>query len=376
MRTSNKGSNMKVSITRDELFKAVTTVIKGMSSRSTLPILSGILLVAYGKQIELRTTDLEISIKRTAVAFVEEEGQIVVPGKLFSDIIKRLPDAAVQLTLVGERLRIGCLESSFEISTLNAVDFPQFPSINPTQEIVLPVARVSNMVKHVYRATSKDEHRLILTGINLKVDGNNIALAATDSYRLAVSNAVLSEKSAEPFELVIGGHLFEEIIKLANDADEIHIGTSENQIMFSFGDTVFVSRKIEGRYPNYNQLIPSDRALSAVINTSDFEDAVKRVSLLAQSNSSIKFTFSSADQKVIISSQTQDVGNASEDVAAQIEGEDLEIAFNHQFIVDGLASVTTETVIFEAQATGKPGIFRAAGGENSMLYLVMPVRIP
>ena len=199
MRTSNKGSNMKVSITRDELFKAVTTVIKGMSSRSTLPILSGILLVAYGKQIELRTTDLEISIKRTAVAFVEEEGQIVVPGKLFSDIIKRLPDAAVQLTLVGERLRIDCLESSFEISSLNAVDFPQFPSINPTQEIVLPVARVSNMVKHVYRAISKDEHRLILTGINLKVDGNNIPLAATDSYRLALSNAVLSENSAEPF---------------------------------------------------------------------------------------------------------------------------------------------------------------------------------
>lgn len=366
---------MKVSITKNELVYALSVVSRGMSSRSTLPILSGILLVAKEKELIFQTTDLENSIKCSVTAFIEQEGQTVIPGKLFGDIVKTLPDAAIQLsTTNNNQIKIECLESSFLLNTLNADDFPHFPEIESTQEITLPIARLTTMVQHVFKAVSKDEHRVILTGILITVKENNVSLVATDSYRLAISEATLTNPITESFEVIVPGRLFSDIIKSASSEDEISIGVTDNQIIFMFENSVFITRKIEGTYPNYQQLIPSDHELSAVVETEDLIATVRRISLLAQTNSSIKFSFSIENQNIHISSQTQDVGQASEYVKAEVEGNDIEIAFNHQFVMDGLSSINSEKTLIELQSSKKPGIFKSTGTDRS-IYLAMPVRL-
>ncbi len=365
---------MNISITKTDLLHALSVVSKGMSSHSTLPILSGILLEAEEKALTLQTTDLENSIRCTVPAFIEEPGKTVVPGKLFGDIIKALPDAAIQFTTGGGHLVIRCLESEFTLNTLDAQDFPQFPSISATREVKLPVARLSTMVQQVLKAVSKDEHRMILTGILITVNDKDISLVATDSYRLAVSEVELVSPAAIDFSVIVPGHLFGDIIKATASDDELSIGVADNQIIFSSQDSTYITRKIEGNYPNYKQLIPTDHTLSAIVDTKDLIDTVRRISLLSQSNSSIRLRFSSSDQVIEVSSQTQDVGTASERIKAQIEGEDMEIAFNHRFIIDGLSTIASETTLIELQDFKKPGIFKSMGVDRS-LYLAMPVRL-
>lgn len=366
---------MKVSITKNELQHALSVVSKGMSSRSTLPILSGILMVAHEKQLVFQTTDLENSFKSSSAAFIEEDGQTVVPGKLFWDIVKTLPDAAIQLTTTNNnQIKIECLNSSFSLNTLNAEDFPRFPEIESSQEITLPVARLSSMVQQVLRAVSKDEHRVILTGILISVHENTVTLVATDSYRLSISEIILSSPVVDAFEVIVPGRLFGEIIKNASSDGEISIGVTDNQIIFMFDNNVFITRKIEGTYPNYKQLLPSETGTSAVVDTEALIATIKRMSLLAQSNSSIKFMFSSEKHNIHISAQTQDVGESSEYIEADIEGEDVEIAFNHQFVLDGLSTIPSEKTLIELQTSKKPGIFKSTGKDN-YLYLAMPVRL-
>lgn len=364
---------MRFNIAKDELVTVLNIVSKGMSSRSTLPILSGILVDAEGEQVTFQTTDLEISIRHTTAADVQEGGKTVIPGKLFQDIVKALPDAAVTLATSGEQATITCLDSSFTLSTLNPVDFPYFPQVEVETSVVLPSKQLAAVVKKVGKGVSRDESRAILTGILFSVEDDQVRLVATDSYRLAVGDLVLSGQQYDPFQAIIPGRIFEDVSRLATGFEEVTVAFSDNQIVFSFGSTVFVSRKIEGTYPNYKQLLPKECATSIRVPCAELTTAVKRVSLLAQAHTPVRFSFSSANQNVTITAKTQDVGGAREVLAAQVEGEDMEIAFNHQYLLDGLGSIEGDAVI-ELQTSLKPGIMRGAEDE-SFLYLAMPVRL-
>lgn len=364
---------MRFNIAKDELTNVLNTVSKGMSSRSTLPILAGILITAENDEVSFQTTDLEISVRHTVNADVQESGKTVIPGKLFGDIVKALPDAAVLVETNNEQVKIACLESSFTLSTLNPVDFPYFPQVEVDTSVTLPSQKLAALVKKVGKGVSRDESRAVLTGILFSVEDDQVRLVATDSYRLAVGDLILSGQQYDPFQAIIPGRVFEDVSRLAVGYDEVTVAFSENQVVFSFGSTVFVSRKIEGTYPNYNQLLPKECATTVQLPCADLVTAVKRVSLLAQAHTPVRFAFSSANQTVTITAKTQDVGGAQEVLPVQVQGDDIEIAFNHQYLLDGLGSIEGDAII-QLQTALKPGILKGAEDE-SFLYLAMPVRL-
>ena len=365
---------MKLTIEKNRLLQIINTVSKGMSSRSTLPVFAGIYIEATVDGVIFQTTDLEISIKHIAEALVEKRGATVVPGKLFNDIIKSLPDAAITLNQESDKLAITCLDSSFNIATMNPIDFPTFPQVVAEKTVVLPTKAVSESVKKVSKAVSRDESRAVLTGIFLKAEGKQLQFVSTDSYRLAVSRFQLDEALSESLNLIIPGTVFEEVTRLSSGEEELQIGESENQILFKFGTTTFISRKIEGNYPNYEQIIPQQHLMSAKVHTSSFLDAVRRAAVLAHNHGSVRFIVDPDAQFIEIITRTQDVGSSKERIQADIEGERLEIGFNHQYIMDGLNAIDTDEVIFEAQTPLKPGIFKTMG-DDFYFYLTMPVRL-
>ena len=365
---------MKFTIERDRLLQIINIVSKGMMSRSTLPIFAGIYIEATVDGVIFQTTDLEISVKHISDALVEKRGASVVPGKLFNDIIKSLPEAAISLEQKGDSLFITCLDSAFKIATMNPLDFPSFPQIIADRTVQLPTKVLSDAVKKVSKAVSRDESRPTLTGVFMKIDKNLLQLVATDSYRLAVSRFQLEEYFLEGISLIVPGTVFEEVVRPSTKEENIQIGESENQIVFNFGTTTFISRKIEGNYPNYEQIIPQQHLVSAKIRTSDFYDAVRRAAVLAQNHGTVRFIIDPDAQLIEIQAQSQEIGSSNERVNAEIEGESLEIGFNHQYIMDGLTAIDSEEVLFEAQTPLKPGVFKTIDS-NFYFYLTMPVRL-
>jgi DNA polymerase III subunit beta len=349
---------MKISIARSELLEALSTVSKGMSARSTLPILSGVLISAGEGEISLQATDLEISIRHTAPALIEQEGQIVVPGKLLMDIVRSLPEAAVTIETEGETAHIRCQHSSFTVKTLKPSDFPKFPEVEVNKSLSLTSSTLVSMVRQVSKAVSRDETRAILTGILLIIEGPSI----------------IEETAGEDIEVVIPGKALEEVTRLGSEAEKVVLGISDNQIVFEFGNTVFVTRRIEGTFPNYKQLIPKESETTAVVSGEELTAAVKRVSLMALHNTPLKLSVNVEDQTLSLSAATQDVGDASEDLMVKTEGKDVEIAFNHAFLMDGLNSVGTDSVRLEVQSALKPGLLKSVE-EEGFLYLLMPVRL-
>ena len=365
---------MKFSINKSELQNAISIVLKGVSTRSTLPVLSGILLDARDDRLVMQTTDLELSIQYSVAALVEEEGKTVVPGKLFSEIVKSLSDAAVHVDARDEQAYITCDTSSFSIKTLNYEDFPGFPSVDIHQRIEIPFAQFSSMVKRVSRVVSKDESRAILTGVLITLESGQLRMVATDSYRLAITEAQLPEATADEFQAVIAGGFLSEIASLPKTASPVSIALADNQIVVTCEDTVFINRRIEGNFPNYKQLLPSSYATRATLDVDKLVSGVKRASLLGSSTSPVRFDLNVATQTTQISAASQDVGSAQEIISCEVEGEDVEIAFNYSYVLDGLSAISGDSVYLEVQSSLKPGIFRAPVPEN-YLYLVMPVRV-
>lgn len=220
---------------------------------------------------------------------------------------------------------------------------------------------------------SRDETRATLTGILVIVEGPSLKMVSTDSYRLAISEVVLEGETTEDLQVVVPGKALDEVTRLASDTQDMKMGVTENQVVFEFGETTFVTRRIEGNFPNYKQIIPKDSTTSIEMPTDELIAAVKRVSLLALHNSPIKISVNVADQTLSLSAMTQDVGDASEDLMVKVEGNDAEIAFNHSFLMDGLSAAGVDTVRLEIKDRDKPGLIKSVS-EDGFLYVLMPVR--
>lgn len=348
--------------------------MKGVSTRSTLPILSGVYVQAKNDSLTLQTTDLELSIQYTVDALVEEEGETVVPGKLFGEIIKNLPDAAVHVAGSEEAVIVTCDAASFSLKTLDPQDFPGFPAVDVHQSINIPFDQFASMVKRVARVVSKDESRAILTGVLITLEDKLLKMVATDSYRLAVTEAEIPDDMAGEFDAVIAGSFLQDIAALPKTGEPVSLALADNQIVVTYANTVFVNRRIEGNFPNYRQLLPDGYVTRVALDVGHLVAAVKRASLLSNTATPVKFDINIDSQTVLLSSTAQDVGSTQETLACEAEGEDVEIAFNYAYLLDGLNAVTTSKVYLEAQSSMKPGIFKAEESEN-FLYLVMPVRI-
>ena len=365
---------MRVSIARGELLNSLAVVSRGLSSRTTLPILSGIHISAQGEEVVFQATDLEVSIKTSCKGRVESPGQSVIPGKLLSDIARSLPEAAVTIdTSNSGSAQIECGQSSFRMKTLPAEDYPKFPEVIPGDSVSLPASLFSRVVHQVARSVSRDETRPILTGMLLIVENGVLRMVTTDSYRLCIREVPV-ENLTGALDLVIPGKAMEDVAKLAASSETLTLGVAENQVVFSFEATTFVSRRIEGTFPNYRQLLPKEYTTRVVVDRGELLEAVKRVSLMAQHSTPVRVKIATTEHTLTLSSGTQDIGEASEDIQVIPEGEDVEIAFNQGYLLDGVSVSEGETVALEVTSPLKPGVIKMVE-DPGFIYLLMPVRL-
>ncbi len=273
---------MKFTVSQSSLTQAIGVVMKGVASASTLPILSGVLVKAQDGILEFQTSNYTISIRHRIAAHVEEEGEMVIPCKMLSNITKTLPDAPVTFELSERQVLIGCEKSSFRLNTLDANDFPEFPAYAIESAVELPTDILSEMVGRVWRVTSTDKARPILGGVHMKVENNTVRLVATDSFRLAVCDTQVETSTLEgSFELNVPADAFNDALNIMASQATIMIGATDTQVVFEAGNTTYVSRRIEGVYPNYKQLIPDSCVTSVKIDVAAFNAALKRVAVIA-----------------------------------------------------------------------------------------------
>ncbi len=364
---------MNINFTQSELNAALQTVQRTISSKSILPILSGILLNIEKGYIDFYTTDLELSTKYRMAADSKEESSVVLPARLIVDIVKNLPEAKISLDIDGKggNVKLSCGSSSFDLKTYPAEDFPKFPELQLEKTISIDGKKLSSAIKQVIKAVSKDETRPVLCGILMTVNKGKLTFVTTDSYRLAVHEAAIENNAANDINVIIPARCMDELSKICGDGD-IEVGLTKNQIYFNLGNIVIVSRLIEGNFPNYQQLLPNSCELRVKLNKDRMVSALKRVSLLANNNALVKIKINKTN--IQISAVTADVGSADEDIDADISGNGMEIAFNAQYLIDGLNSIAEDEVFMELNNPLKPGIIRPAEAQD-FLYLAMPVRI-
>ena len=365
---------MKFSINQSELATALGIVAKGSSQRSTLSILAGIYIEARQNSITLQSTNLELAIKHELPALVEESGETVVPARLFQDIVKNLPDRAINFATGEAGLSVFCDNINYSLKTLDPLDFPSFPELTAEKETSVPFTVFSSMIKGTARVTSSDESRPILTGVLVRQMGTNLTLVATDSYRLAVAEHTLSTSTPETFEAVVPGNFLTDIAALPTSEEQVKLALNDNQIIVTYNNTTFINRRIEGVFPNYQQLIGGEHTTRVTLPVRELQDAIRRVALISSKLTPVQFKVDTDGNIITLFTHSQDIGNAQETILCDVQGESVDIAFSHTYILDGLAAIQSENVYLDLFGPMKPGILRATEGEE-YLYLIMPVRV-
>lgn len=364
--------DLRVTCSRDELAQKLAVVSRGFSSRTAVQILSGILLRSEGGQLHLAATDMELSLRDSLPAAVESEGSVVVPGKLLVDLVRHLPAAEVRIEHGADEgvLRITSGASASRMNTYAADDFPRLPEVENVQLHALSAAAVLETINRVRRAASRDESRPVLTGILVRFEPGKLVMAATDSYRLSVKETPL-EESVPEMEAIVPARALEELARIATGATMLELGVRENQVIFGAAGIWLTTRRIDGQFPNYRQLLPEAFEHVVTVNRLELLEVVRRTSVLAQRNSPLRLRF--AEGELVVSAQTQDVGESRESMPISFSGEPLEIGFNAEFLRDGIDSVEGEELKVNLISPLRPGLLRGTQGDFS--YLIMPIRL-
>ncbi|MEP6758017.1 MAG: DNA polymerase III subunit beta [Actinomycetota bacterium] len=363
---------MRFRCDRDALSEALQTVQRGVSSRPGIPALTGVLLDATeAGQLTLTTTDLEVSARLTIGVQVTEAGTALVPARLLGDTVKSLSDAPVDFETDQSQARIRCAAYEGSLRLLPAEDFPALQEPGGTK-VQADAGAFAEAVSQVGRAASRDEARPVLTGVLVEISREGCMLVATDSYRLAVRELVASA-DGEAKAIVPERALSEAGRAAASDEKgTVEISVDEAQVSFHAGGLTLTSRLIEGEFPNYRQLLPDTHESRLMVSRQQLLDAVRRVGLLARDTTPVRMEFNALGVK--LSSSSPDLGQAVETVEARYEGEDLTVAFNPQYLIDGLTAAVGESIRLDVRDGLKPGVVH--GESDGFTYLVMPVRLP
>ena len=363
---------LKLTCSRDELLRGLGIVSRGVSTRTTVQILSGILLRADGEKLELAATDMEVSLRTAVEAKVETEGSVVVPGRLLLELARLLPEAEVTVEhkLEEATVEIRCGTASYRLHTYNAEDFPRLPETQGIELHEVDRETVLDTVGRVSRSASRDESRPVLTGVLMRFEPGKLVMAATDSYRLSVKETTL-EGSIPELEAIVPARALGELTRIAVEGEKLSLGVHENQVVFGTTDAWLTSRRIDGQFPNYKQLVPETFEHEVALPREELLDVVRRVSVMAQRNSPLRLRF--ADGELTVSAQTQDVGEAHESLPVSFGAEALEIGFNAEFLRDGIDSVAGEQVRLKLISPLRPAVLQGEG--DDFLYLIMPIRL-
>ncbi len=368
---------MKISLERDALLGQLQTVSRVASTRSAIQALSGVQLSASTDLCELRATDMDVGLRVPLEAEITREGVVVLPARLFLDVIRSLPAPTVSLELraAEQDVEITSGNATFHIRTLRAEDFPPFPEPDPDTAISLPTEAFVATALKVAGSASRDETRPVLTGILVSASERELRMVATDSYRLSVKETVLESPLTSAFEVNVPARALQELARVAAHAGEdehLSISVRQNQVLFVLGRVILSSRLIDGQFPNYRQLLPESYEHELRLASGEFAEVVRRISLLAQKNAPLRLAFNAGE--LTVSAQTPDVGEAQESLPVSFQGDPLEIGFNPEFLRDGLEAIDAGDVLLKLISPLRPGLIEA-GDESRFKYLIMPIRL-
>ena len=371
---------MKLTIKQNKLMEHLNYVIKGISSKNLIPILNCIKFDLTNDGLYLMSTDNEIAIKTfipsSEIENIDECGTIVVSGKYIYDIIRKLPNDLINIEeLVDSKLNIYTTHSSFNLNCNNASEFPDLELEEKANPITINKKIFKNIISQTIFATSTQESRPVLTGINFKIEGNNLTVTATDSYRLARKSVILSEESNEEVNIIIPTKNLNELVRMFNDDDEnLEMHIFNNKVIFKFGSIIMLSRIINGTYPDTSKLIPTEFLINIKVKLNEFYNSIDRASLLTNESDKNTIKLESKDNMIIVSSNIPEIGNVEE----KLEGikdteENIKIAFSSKYMMEALKSLDCEEIVLMFNGEIKPIIVKNPESDD-LIQLILPIR--
>ena len=365
---------MKITTTRQALVECLGITNKAVSSRTSIQVLSGVLIEAGEDQVVLSATDMEISIKAPLAGTVQQSGSLVLPARIATDIARSLPagDVVMEQRPGETQVEIRAGESLFTLHSLPAADFPQLPVFSSEGFTVDKPAFIET-VDRVASSASRDETRPVLTGVLIQLSKGSVRMVATDSYRLSVKETAVESSVSGALQAIVPARTLLELSRIAGSVADttLTVVPSDNQILFQVGGISLISRLIDGQFPNYKQLIPETFDYEVAVDRDELLEAVRRVGLLAQKNAALRLHF--ADNTLTVSAESQDVGKAREAMPVQYSGEEVEMGFNPEFLEAGVAAIKESPVYLRFISPLRPGLVKGSG--DDFLYLVMPIRL-
>jgi len=367
------GTGLRITASKDDLVQALGVVSRAVSTRTSVQILSGILLDAQGEELRLAATDMELSLRANVQAQVEGDGAIVLPGKTLADIVRLLPadEVAIEHKPAEAVAHITSGSASYTLHMYNPDDFPRLPELDAVQTFSVDRESLLETIHRVARAASRDESRPVLTGILVSFSGGKIVMAATDSYRLAVKETEVGGNAPE-LEAIVPSRALQELARIANAGDTVEVGVHENQVLFSTEGAWLTTRRIDGQFPNYRQLLPEAFEHELTLPRVELLEVVRRASVMIQRATPLQLRFAEGELTVI--ARTHEVGESKESMPIGFTGDALEIGFNADFLRDGLESMDGDDVRFKLISPLRPAVIQGEG--DDFTYLVMPIRLP
>ena len=369
---------MKIVCYKDKILKAINSVVKGVASKTTMPILEGILIQTNDNEIKLTTYDLEIGIEYVMECEVQEQGNTVVNAIMFSEIIRKLPDTQINISINDKNLlEIECEGSLYKLATMNPDEFPELPKIEIENSIEIDQNILKNMIRKTIFAVSTEDSRPIFTGCLFEIENNQLTLVAVDGFRLALRKIFLNKKSND-FSAVIPGRTLNEVNKIISDSFEtIKIGVSKNQALFEMDNCKIVTRILDGEFLNYKNVIPKNWETRIKVNKNNIQDSFERISLISSSSVEKEKKYPVKVQvdigKVTISCTNQ-TGDAKEELYVATEGKNLEAGFNPKYFLDSLKVIEDEEVYIEFGTSISPCLVKSTENED-YVYMILPIRL-
>lgn len=367
---------MKIKVMQKEFYNAIQKVYKAVSNKTSLPILNGILLKTVNDQLRLVGTDLEIGIEAFLDVEVIKEGEVVLPADYLNNILREMTNQKIQLDVDDSYNTVIKTDSSkFNIHGSPTEEYPSLPEVKSEEFFTIEQTKLKEMIEQIKFAISKDDNKPFLTGGLMVLENSQIELVATDTYRLAYKKDKVNGQGMEDIEIIIPNQTLNELNRLMDDKEEeVKMKFTESQILFKFNELSLVSRLIEGQFPKYQQVIPKNNNSKVEVNKQELLRAAKRAALFAKENSNIIKINLTAD-KLIITSNAPDVGQAYEEISVSLQGKETEIAFNANYLIECLRTLDVEKINLELSDSLSPGLIRIDEGENvQYIYVIMPVR--
>jgi len=375
---------MKFSCLQENLSKGLAIVSRAVATRSTLPVLSNILMATDEGRLKLSATNLEVGVNCWIGAKVEEDGATTIPARLLTDFVNSLPAERIDAQLITrtQTLNLHCANYEANIKGIDAQEFPLIVALNEDSSIQLESDTLREMINQVSFAAAVDDSRPVLTGVLAEISGAHLTMAAADGFRLSVRSTELSAPAPTTTSVIIPARALQELARIsAEETNPIRMTISANrsQVFFHMTDIDLISQLVEGNFPSYQQIIPKSHSTSTVVDAAKLLSAVKIASFFARDAANVlKFQITPGEQgmggKLVVSAISAELGDNVSEIEAAVEGTAIEIAFNAKYLIDVLSTISTPQVVLETSGSSSPGVLKPAD-DQGFLHVVMPMHI-